>query len=127
MRTGWESMWVGSIIYFIPFFFVLNPALVLQGDGLEAIYLTITALIGTLFVCGAIQGYQAFIGDMRRAGAMEWPLRVMLGLGGLLLATPGGGIMPFSNLTMELLALAVLVPTVLVSLMLVKRGAPVAV
>ena len=32
MRTGWESMWVGSIIYFIPFFFVLNPALVLQGD-----------------------------------------------------------------------------------------------
>ena len=32
MRTGWESMWVGSIIYFLPFFFVLNPALVLQGE-----------------------------------------------------------------------------------------------
>jgi TRAP-type uncharacterized transport system fused permease subunit len=32
MKTGWESMWVGSIIYFLPFFFVLNPALVLQGD-----------------------------------------------------------------------------------------------
>ncbi len=30
MKTGWESMWVGSIIYFIPFFFVANPALVLQ-------------------------------------------------------------------------------------------------
>lgn len=127
MKTGWESMWVGSIIYFIPFFFVLNPALVMQGDGLEAIYLTITALIGTLFVCGAIQGYQAFIGDLRRAGAMEWPLRVMLGLGGLLLATPGGGIMPFSNAAMELAALAVLIPTVLLSLLLVKRGTPVAV
>ena len=127
MRTGWESMWVGSIIYFIPFFFVLNPALVLQGDGLEAIYLTVTALIGTLFVCGAIQGYQAFIGDMRRAGALEWPLRIMLGLGGLLLATPGGGIMPFSNATMELAALVVLVPTALVAFLLVKRGAPVAV
>ena len=39
MKTGWESMWVGSIIYFIPFFFVLNPALVLQGDSpyLEAL------------------------------------------------------------------------------------------
>ncbi|MGY3359592.1 TRAP transporter 4TM/12TM fusion protein [Bradyrhizobium sp. GM0.4] len=24
MKTGWESMWVGSIIYFIPFFFVLK-------------------------------------------------------------------------------------------------------
>ena len=33
MKTGWESMWVGSIIYFIPFFFVLNPALVLQGEA----------------------------------------------------------------------------------------------
>ena len=32
MRTGWESMWVGSIIYFIPFFFVFNPALILQGS-----------------------------------------------------------------------------------------------
>ena len=31
MKTGWESMWVGSIIYFIPFFFVVNPALVLQA------------------------------------------------------------------------------------------------
>ncbi|MET0444127.1 MAG: TRAP transporter permease, partial [Pseudorhodoplanes sp.] len=27
MKTGWQSMWVGSIIYFIPFFFVLNPSL----------------------------------------------------------------------------------------------------
>ena len=42
MKTGWESMRVGSIIYFIPFFFVLNPALVLQGDNpyLEALGLT---------------------------------------------------------------------------------------
>ena len=46
MKTGWESMWVGSIIYFIPFFFVLNPALVLQGEPyLEALGLmTLAAL-----------------------------------------------------------------------------------
>ncbi len=31
MRTGWESMWVGSIIYFVPFFFVLNPTLGAAG------------------------------------------------------------------------------------------------
>jgi TRAP transporter 4TM/12TM fusion protein len=125
MRTGWESMWVGSIIYFLPFFFVLNAALVMQGSGWESLYLTVTALIGTMFVCGAIQGYQAFIGDLRRAGAMEWPLRVLLGLGGLLLATPGGGIMPLDNLTMELLAVAFLAPTVLLAVLLVRRGAPV--
>src|SRR5215218_7988423 len=43
MKTGWESMRVGSIIYFIPFFFVLNPALLLQGDNpwVEALSLTL--------------------------------------------------------------------------------------
>jgi TRAP transporter 4TM/12TM fusion protein len=51
MKTGWESMWVGSIIYFIPFFFVLNPALVLEGGNyFEAAGLTVQAGIGILFI-----------------------------------------------------------------------------
>ena len=131
MKTGWESMWVGSIIYFIPFFFVVNPALVLQaanpGDPVpyfEALYLMVTALIGTAFICGGIQGYQAGVGDLRRAGAFEWPLRVLLIVGGLVLATPGGAILDISNTTMELLALAILVPTVGVALLLVRRVRP---
>ena len=99
MRTGWESMWVGSIIYFIPFFFVLNPALLLQGRNpyLEALGLAIVIAIGTLFICGGIQGYQAGVGDLRKAGILEWPLRVLLVVGGFVLATPGGGIIPFSG------------------------------
>jgi TRAP-type uncharacterized transport system fused permease subunit len=131
MKTGWESMWVGSIIYFIPFFFVLNPALVLQGAApgdaipwLEAIYLTVTAAIGIVFICGGIQGYQWGVGDLRAAGALEWPLRVLLAIGGLVFATPGGGIMPLSNAQMELLGLAILAPTVLVALLLVRRARP---
>jgi len=130
MKTGWESMWVGSIIYFIPFFFVANPALVLQpGEGggipyLEAAYLIVTSLAGIVFICGGIQGYQAGIGDLRRAGVLEWPLRVLLVVGGLVLAAPGGGIMPFSNAQMELLAAALLVPTVLVALLMVRRNRP---
>ncbi len=129
MKTGWDSLWVGSIIYFIPFFFVLNPAFVLQpaveGGAIpwaEAIYLTITVAIGTLFICGGIQGYQAGIGDLRRSGALEWPLRVLLIIGGLVLATPGGGIMPLSNTQMELLALAILIPIVAVAYFAVRRG-----
>jgi TRAP-type uncharacterized transport system fused permease subunit len=115
MRTGWESMWVGSIIYFIPFFFVVNPALVLQGAGgialyAEAIWLAGAALLGTLFICGGIQGDQACLGDLRRTGALEWPLRIALILGGMALATPGGGIMPVSSLAMGLLAAAILGP-----------------
>jgi TRAP transporter 4TM/12TM fusion protein len=124
MRTGWESMWVGSIIYFLPFFFVLNPALVLQGPAPWLPALGLTLLIGTgiLFICGGIQGYQSGIGDLRRAGALEWPLRVLLVAGGLVLATPGGGIVPLSEWQMISLGLAILVPTVLLAFLLVRRG-----
>jgi TRAP-type uncharacterized transport system fused permease subunit len=123
MKTGWESMWVGSIIYFIPFFFVLNPALVLQGPSpyLEGLGLMAMAGFGTLFICGGIQGYQAFVGDLRGAGALEWPLRVLLVIGGFVVATPGGGIMPLSQMQVTLLGLAILVPTVLITLLLIRR------
>jgi TRAP transporter 4TM/12TM fusion protein len=128
MKTGWESMWVGSIIYFIPFFFVLNPALLLQGDSpyLEALGLTIVISIGTLFICGGIQGYQAGVGDLRKAGILEWPLRVLLVIGGFVFATPGGGIVPLSQLQIMALGLAILVPTLAVALLLVRRSRVVA-
>jgi len=123
MKTGWESMWVGSIIYFIPFFFVLNPALLLQGDNpyLEAFGLTALACVGIVFICGGIQGYQAWVGDLRRTGLMEWPLRVALIVGGFTLATPGGGINPLSQWQVTGLGLAILAPTVGLALLLTKR------
>jgi TRAP transporter 4TM/12TM fusion protein len=128
MKTGWESMWVGSIIYFIPFFFVLNPALLLQGSNpyLEALGLTIVISIGTLFICGGIQGYQAGIGDLRKAGILEWPLRVLLVIGGFVFATPGGGIVPISQLQIMGLGLAILAPALLLAFLLVRRRVAVA-
>jgi TRAP-type uncharacterized transport system fused permease subunit len=127
MKTGWESMWVGSIIYFIPFFFVLNPALVLQGASpyLEGLGLMGLAAFGTLFICGGIQGYQVFVGDLRHTGPLEWPLRVLLIIGGFVVATPGGGIMPLSQMQITSLGLAILAPTALVAAFLIRRQAPV--
>ncbi len=123
MKTGWESMMVGSIIYFIPFFFVLNPALVLQGANpfLPALGLAFLIAAGTVFICGGIQGYLSGIGDLRRAGALEWPLRLLLVFGGLTLATPGGGIVPLSQVQMTGLALSILVPTAMLTWLLVRR------
>ena len=125
MKTGWESMWVGSIIYFIPFFFVLNPALLLQGNNpyLEALGLTGLACFGIVFICGGVQGYQAYVGDLRGAGIMEWPLRVLLVIGGFVIATPGGGIMPLSQWQITSLGLAILIPTVAIALLLIRRQA----
>ncbi len=126
MRTGWESMWVGSIIYFIPFFFVLNPSLVLQGSAIEAVLLAAKATVGILFICGGIQGYQAGIGDLRAAGVLEWPLRVILVIGGFIFATPGGGIMPLSEWAISSLGLALIVPAATIAWLLVRRDTRVA-
>jgi TRAP transporter 4TM/12TM fusion protein len=122
MKTGWESMRVGSIIYFIPFFFVMNPAFVLQGGALEALFLAGKVLLGTLFICGGIQGYQVFIGDLRRAGGLEWPLRALLMIGGVVLATPGGGILGYSAAQVGTLALAILLPTLALSALRLKTA-----
>ena len=120
MKTAWESMRVGSIIYFIPFFFVLNPALVMQGPAWESILLTIKVAAGIVFICGGLQGYQAFLGDLRRTGGYEWGLRIMLVIGGFILATPGGGIMTISHIEITALAAAILLPTLVVSFLLMR-------
>ncbi|HEX6122658.1 MAG TPA: TRAP transporter permease, partial [Ktedonobacterales bacterium] len=121
MKTGWESMRVGSIIYFIPFFFVLNPAFVLQGPLAETLVLTVTCAIGIVFICGGIQGYQMWAGDLTRTRGAEWPLRILLIIGGMVLAAPGGGLMPLSNAQMALLATTILVPTMMAARLLARR------
>lgn len=109
MKTGWESMRVGSIIYFLPFFFVLNPSLVLQNGWLAAIVPTAMIGLGTLAICGGIQGYQVGLGDLRRCGALEWPVRILLMVGGVLLAIPESTVMPYPARSINLAGVALLV------------------
>ena len=122
IETGLQAMRIGSIIYFVPFFFVMNPSLVLRGD-LSALPLHLgTALLGICLVCGGLQGYLQGVGDLRRSGGFEWPIRVALVLGGLMFVAPGGGLMPLSPLQMTLAALAVTAPAVLLALLLGRRA-----
>ena len=116
-------MRTGAIIYFVPFFFVLNPSMVLQGDLLDAAGHIATALVGIMFVGSGLQGYQPFIGDLRRSGTLEWPVRIALIVGGLMLAAPGGGLMPISPIQMTRAALAVLLPALTVAWLLGRRRA----
>lgn len=128
MKTGWQSMWVGSIIYFLPFFFVMSPELVFQGPDpyLLAFFYTAKAALGTLCICGGIQGYMAFVGDLRTAGKLEWFIRVALIIGGVLFATPGGEILPIETWHLNMLALAVLVPALAIGFSLSLRARLVA-
>jgi TRAP-type uncharacterized transport system fused permease subunit len=124
MQTSWESMRVGSIIYFIPFFFVLNPGFVLQGPFSETLVLLVTAVLGIVFICGGIQGYQMGAGDLRCSGRLEWMLRAMFIAGGLILAAPGGGIMPLSHVEMGTIAAAFLLPAFAIACWRSRRARP---
>lgn len=98
MRTGLEAMRLGSIIYFIPFFFVLNPSLILQGTLTSILAHTLSAFVGVWFVAGALQGYQIGLGPLSKCGVLQWPVRILMVLAGMSLATPGGGLLPWTNM-----------------------------
>ncbi|NLD54897.1 MAG: TRAP transporter fused permease subunit [Burkholderiaceae bacterium] len=126
IATGFEAMKIGAIIYFVPFLFVMNPSMVLQGDlSLLPLHL-VTAVVGIVLVCGGLQGFQPGVGDLRRTGFLEWPLRAALVVGGLMFAAPGGGMMPLTPVQMTALAAAVAVPALLVARVLCRRGVPAA-
>lgn len=105
MRAGFEAMRLGAIIYFVPFFFVFNPALLLQGSALENIQAISTALIGVALVSAALQGYLIGIGDLGGA-ATGVLIRILVGISGLTLALPAGGLFGFSQIL--LLSVAVI-------------------
>jgi len=122
MKTSWESMWAGSIIYFIPFFFVLNPALILDGPIGEIAQLTTGCVVGIIVICCGLQGYVYGIGSTKGFGRLEWPIRLALIAGGILFATPGGGAMPWSATEMDAAALIVTLPTLALAWFLGRRG-----
>lgn len=112
MRTGFEAMRIGTIIYFIPFFFVFNPALLGQGSAGEIITVVAAATAGVALVAAALQGYLIGVGRLG-SGGLGWSARALLGTGGLVLAAPGGGMIGWSHLELGALAAVLIAPGLL--------------
>ena len=70
-------MRLGVVIYFIPFFFVFNPALVLQGPIIHTLYLTPLCLLGIVFIASGMEGYLLGVG---KANMFERPFLILAGL-----------------------------------------------
>lgn len=111
MRAGVEAMRLGAIIYFVPFFFVFNPALLLQGSAMENIQAISTALVGVALVSAALQGYLIGLGRLGK-GSSGMAMRILIGLSGLTLALPAGGLFGFSQLLLLAVALVLLAAAV---------------
>ncbi len=82
MKTGITSMRLGLVAYILPFFFVINPALVAQGALSDILLCTLTCLVGIALIGMSIEGYLLGIGRL--------PLwsRPVLVIGGGLLCHP---------------------------------------
>ena len=88
MRAGLTAMRLGSVTYFIPFFFVLNPAFVLAGDVTTTLWVMAEAMIGIVLIAGALQRHLIGFGDLNRPGTLGVLLRALLVIGGFLIALP---------------------------------------
>jgi len=106
MATGLEAMRLGSVIYFIPFFFVLDPALVLVGQPAQVIPALALAIIGIFIFSGAMQGYLYGVGNLN---IVE---RTMMFFGSLLLPLPGYTIFPISKPSLLVICACMLLPAI---------------
>ena len=84
MKTGFTAMRLAVVLYFIPFFFIFNPALILEGPVLESLYLFALCLLGIGIIAGGLEGYLLKIGKLKM-----WS-RPPFVLGGFLIAFPNG-------------------------------------
>ena len=95
-ETGWEAIRLGIAAFLIPFAFVYNPALLLNGSIVEIVLAVGTATIGATLLAGGVRGYMA--GELA-----PWQ-RAVIGAGGLLFIAPGL-LMPLAGLALTGLAM----------------------
>ena len=119
MRAGFEAMRLGAIIYFVPFFFVFNPALLLQGSIIENVQAFTTAILGVGIVSGALQGYLIGVGNLG-SGTKGFVVKTLIGLSGLILALPAGGLFGFSQISLLFAAGVFLAIGIITRIVLVK-------
>lgn len=83
MRTSFTAMRLGVVIYFVPLFFLFQPALVLQGDLTPLVYVLPSIVIGIILLSGGLEGYLLGVGSVR-----SW-LRLPLAAAGFAFSFPG--------------------------------------
>ncbi|PHQ14718.1 C4-dicarboxylate ABC transporter [Marinobacter profundi] len=94
-KTGIYAMRLGGILFILPFLFVLNPSLILQGDITRILMSVVTAITAIWLIASAMEGY------LYRIGIIGWPLRIM--------ALAAGGCLIYPNLVSEAVGLGLII------------------
>lgn len=114
IAAGWEATRLGAVIYVVPFFFVVNPALIGQGSPSEVAVSVVCAAVGVWFLAAAIQGYLAFVGPLG-TGVLSTLMRLLLAFAGLVVAAPFAGPFGLGQIELSLVGVLLAVPPVLFS------------
>jgi len=93
-KTGLYAMRLGGILFFLPFLFVLNPSLILQGELSRILLSSVTAIGAIWLVASAMEGY------LYKVGIIGWPMRI--------LALIAGGCLIYPNMTTEIFGVALI-------------------
>ncbi len=99
MRTSFTAMRLGVTIYFIPLFFLFQPALLFQEDLFPLIYVLPSVVVGIVLLSGGLEGYLIGAGHVRpilrpllalSGFVFSFPSPVMTAIGGLASAIVAG-------------------------------------
>lgn len=121
MQTGFEAMKLGTIIYFVPFFFVLDPGLIMDGEPMHILKVFANAVLGVIILATGLQGYLYGVGDLKRLGLLAWPIRIALVVGALAFAMPGSDVTGFDNLELFMIGILCTGGAYLVSWIAIRR------
>jgi len=113
MKTGFTSMRLAVVLYFVPFFFLFNSALILEGPILETLYLFALCLVGIWILASGLEGY------LLKVGRLELWSRVLLVLGGFLIAYPAWDVTKFSEWTTSIIGAAL--AAVVIAILMIRR------
>jgi len=82
LKTAITATRLGVVLLFIPFYFVYNPALILQGEWWQTLIYFPLALLGILFITAGLEGYLLKVGRI-----ISWARPIMV-VAGLAVALP---------------------------------------
>ena len=80
--TSWHAARLGIVMYFIPIFFLFEPALILQGAWHQTVVWVLLNVLAVVVIAGASEGYLYRLGRLR-----AWA-RGLLFVAGLLIGFP---------------------------------------
>ena len=109
MLVGLTAMKLGAVKYLVPFFFVLDPALVMQAGVGDVLQAGISAALGVVLIGSVLERYLIGIGVLNYGTVRGLVLGAGFFVSGFILALPG--------LKMDLIGLGLTVVFVLCSLL----------